>query len=137
MQTRLIHALARQHPAELHEKASARRLANAADREHDNIRAVISTARFGRLGRFRARLASQTTRTEPAAHERRAEAFPLWQAAKARLARVEAGVHAVEETIEAGVHAVEETIEAGVEAVEETIERVSDKTPDLVTSTGV
>ena len=123
MQTRLIEALARQHHAELYQEADARRLANAGDRERETVRAVSGAAVFARLAWLRARLASQTTRSEPAAHERRAEAFPFWQAAKARLARVEAGVQAVEETLEAGALAVEETIEAGVQAVEQTIER--------------
>jgi acyl-CoA reductase-like NAD-dependent aldehyde dehydrogenase len=88
MQTRLIHALARQHRAQLHQDPDLRRLANAVDREQDNVAAITTTALSDLLGRLRARL------------ERRTEAFPLWQAVKAGLARVEAGVEAVEETIE-------------------------------------
>ena len=131
MQTRLIHSLARQHYDALHRDAELRRPANTADREQSNALAVITTALSDLLGHPRTRLPNRKTRPEPAADERRAEAFPLWQAARARLAQAEAGVAAVEETIQAGVAAVEETIEAGVAAVEETIGVVPDTTSDL------
>lgn len=120
MQTRLIQTLARQHYAALH-NASERRLEDDVDRQHKKVRALAKTGLFGGLGRFRSRLASQTTRTEPAAQQRNAEAFPLWQAAKAGLARFEARVEAAEQTIEA---------EVLVQAAKETVERMPDKTSE-------
>jgi len=102
MQTRLIEALARQRYAELHQRADAARLANGKRGERDGPRA------FARLGRLRVGLASLRTRTEP--ETRPADAFPLWQAAKAGFARVAARVEAVEGAIEASAGAVEETV---------------------------
>ena len=108
MQTRLIQTLARQHLSELHRDAAAQRRANAGDREHESVHALAVATLFGRL---RARLTNASRRTEPAERELRAQAFPLWHAAKARLARGEAGVEAVGEIVEAGVQAVEHTID--------------------------
>jgi hypothetical protein len=112
MHHELRYVLGQQRATELRNQASEWRLANAVLRGQDNASDPTTTTTpslSALLGRLRARL-----------HEHRAEAFPLWQAAKAGLARVEAGVEAVEETIE-----------AIVEAVEETIEGVPDKTSDL------
>jgi len=118
MHTRLIDALARQHYAELHQRADAARLANGTNGGRDGDRTVTSPSPFGRVGNLRARLASLRRRAEPPA--RPADAFPLWQAAKAGLVRVAAGAEAVGGTIE-----------AGAEAVEETIARAPDKTTNV------
>jgi uncharacterized protein YlxP (DUF503 family) len=104
MQSRLIDALARQRYAELHHDAPATLLAT--DREGDGARAVTTPAQFDPLGRVRARLASLRTRVSTSVGS--ADAFPLWQAARAGIARVEARAETVEEAIEAGIAAVEE-----------------------------
>jgi hypothetical protein len=117
MQTRLIQTLARQHLAELHRDAAAQRIANAPDCEHESTCGLAGATVFGRL---RERLTNPSPRTQPAERELRAQAFPLWHAAKARLARGEASVEAV-----GGI------VEAGLQAVEHAIDRVPDQTIDL------